>query len=290
VIAQARLYTLGISGLVSCFEAATGELKWRKDFSKKFSQTSPLYGVSASPLVEGDFLIVHAGGYNRGALLALDSNSGEVKWSWEGDGPGHASPIIVTLDGVRQIVTQSQNYCVGVEAATGSLLWRIPFTTDYDQNIVTPAVYKQWVIFSGLDQGTLAVKIMKRGEQWSTEEAWRNAEISMYMTSPVVHGDLIWGMSDKRRGQFFCLDANTGKTLWISEGRQGENAAILHAGEAIFLLTNAGQLLVAKPGAKAFELLAKYQIAESATWAHPVIMGKNILVKEALALALWSFE
>ncbi|MGH7490885.1 MAG: PQQ-binding-like beta-propeller repeat protein [bacterium] len=235
LIAQGKLYTFGISGIGSCFDAATGELQWRREFSKEFSETAPRYGVSMSPLMNGDLLIVHAGGSNQGALMALAAHNGETKWRWDGDGPSHASPILVEFEGDRQIVTQSQNFALGVSATTGQLLWSIPFTTDYDQNIVTPAVHKQTIIFSGLEKGTVAVKISKSGKQWMAEEVWRNPEISMYMTSPVVQSDLIFGMSDKRRGQFFCLEAATGKTLWVGEGRQGENAAILNAGEVLFL-------------------------------------------------------
>jgi outer membrane protein assembly factor BamB len=261
-IAQGRLYTFGISGILSCFDAASGELRWRQDFSQKFPQTSPLYGVSMSPLVTDDLVIVHAGGQNQGALMALASNNGETKWSWEGDAPGHASPIIVEIEGEEQIVTQTKKYCLGVAATTGHLLWSMPFSTDWDQNIVTPAVCEQNIIFSGLDKGTLAVRINKRGNQWAAEPAWHNPDMSMYMSSPVVQGDLIFG----------------------------ENAAILTTGEVLFMLTNEGRLLVAKPSAKAFERVAQYEVAKSATWAHPAIIGKNILVKDTSALALWSLE
>jgi outer membrane protein assembly factor BamB len=290
VLAHGRLYTFGISGIVSCFDAASGELQWRQDFSKKFQQTSPLYGVSMSPLVTDDLLIVHAGGHDQGALMALAWHNGEAKWSWGGDGPSHASPIIVEIEGERQIVTQSKKYCLGVSVATGQLLWSIPFTTDWDQNIVTPAVYKQSIIFSGLDKGTMAVKVLKRGNQWVAEQVWHNPGVSMYMSSPVVSGDLIFGMSDKRRGQYFCLDAATGRTLWLGEGRQGENASLLNAGNFLLLLTNEGRLLVAKPSARAFELVMQYEVAASATWAHPAVVGRNILIKDTTSMTLWSIE
>lgn len=290
VISNGKLYTFGISGIVSCFDAATGELKWRKEFSKKFAQTSPAFGVSMSPLVEDNLVVVHVGGPSKGALLALDALTGETKWSWEGDGPGHASPIVTTAHGVKQIITQTQNYCVGVALADGKLLWQMPFTTDYDQNIVTPLVYKDLIIISGLDKGTSALRLSKSGNAWRAEQVWHNAELSMYMSAPVLVGDLLFGFSEQRRGQYFCLDAATGKTLWTSEGRQGENAALLNVGGLLFSLNNAGELNIAKPSVKTFEPIAKYDVSTSATWAHPAIVNKQIIVKDTATLSSWSLE
>lgn len=290
VMSTGSLFTFGISGIISCFTAATGELQWRKEFSKKFEGTSPAYGVSMSPLVEENMLIVHVGGAGKGALMALDVATGETKWSWEGDGPGHASPIVVEIAGAKQVVTQTQNYCVGIAIAGGKLLWQMPFSTDYAQNIVTPVKYQDTIIFSGLDKGTQAYRLSKSGEVWRTEKVWHNAEISMYMSSPVLAGDLLFGLSHKRRGQYFCLDAVSGKTLWVSEGRQGENAALLNVGGVLFLLNNAGELTIAKPSAKAFEPIAKYDVATSATWAHPAVFDNRLLIKDTATLSMWHFE
>jgi outer membrane protein assembly factor BamB len=213
-----------------------------------------------------------------------------LKWSWKGDGPGYASPIAVELSGSRQIVTQTQKFIVGISAASGELIWQIPFETEYVQNIVTPVVYKDTLIFSGLDKGTMAVRVIRRGDKWATEQVWQNPQVSMYMNSPVVSGDHLFGLSHKRKGQFFCLDARTGETLWTSEGREGDNAAMLSAGEVLFLLTDNAELIVAKNDAKRFEPLKKYTVAASPTWAHPAIIGNRILIKDNSTLALLSLE
>ncbi|MBM3242482.1 serine/threonine protein kinase [Candidatus Poribacteria bacterium] len=290
VLHGGKLYTLGISGILSCFDARTGALKWRKEFSKRFSNTSPLYGTAMSPLVEKGLLIAHLGGHDNGALTAFDVETGNVKWSWEGDGPAYASPIVVELEGTRQIVTQTQNYCVGISAVTGELLWRIPFTTMYDQNIVTPVLYNEMLIFSGVNKGTMAIKVIKKGNDWSTEQIWHNPKVSMYMNSPVLSGDLLFGFSPQRSGHFFCLDVRTGSTLWTSDDQQGENAAILSAEEVLFFLTNNAKLFVVKRNVNGFEPIIQYTVADSPTWAHPVILGNQILIKDASTLARWSVE
>lgn len=290
VLDNGRLYTFGISGILSCYDAATGKLRWRKEFSKQFKATSPFYGAAASPIVHNGLVIVHVGGHDSGALTAFDAQTGEVKWSWKEDGPGYASPIVAEIGGTTQLVTQTQKSIAGFSPTTGELLWRIPFETEYVQNIVTPVVYKQTLILSGLDKGTMAIKPVKRGTTWGTEQAWQNPEVSMYMNSPVVSGDYLFGLSHKRKGQFFCLDARTGKTQWMSNGREADNVATVAAGQFLFLLTDAAELLVAKSDATQLEVIRKYHVAESPTWAHPVVTANGILIKDKTTIALLSFD
>src|SRR6516225_2775168 len=111
VVQGGRIYTMGINGILSCFDANTGKPQWRKEFG------SPDFGNAMSPLVDRGLLIAHVGTSGRGALTAFDAETGAEKWSWKGDGPAYASPIVVEADGVRQVVTQSQRNIVGVSAA-----------------------------------------------------------------------------------------------------------------------------------------------------------------------------
>ncbi len=288
VVQGGRLFTLGIGGILSCFDARTGDLKWQNAFSDAFAGALPLYGTATSPLVVEDLVIAHVGGHDRGALMAFDVETGQVVWRWEGDGPGYASPIVVESEGTAQIVTQTQNFCVGVSANTGDLLWQIPFTTAYDQNIVTPVVYRGMLILSGLEKGTTAIRVTREGDRWSTEQVWHNPEAFMYMNSPVLSGDRLFGLSRRRLGQLFCLDARTGSTLWTSEGRQGENVAMLVSGDLLLFLTTDAELMVVEPGADRFDPIARFSVADSPTWAHPVVLESRILIKDASTLALWS--
>jgi len=290
VVWGGRVFTLGISGILSCFDAATGEQHWRKAFADRFKSTSPLYGSAMSPLVADGMLIAHVGGDGQGAFTAFSADTGEARWSWDGDGPGYASPIIVTLGGTRQIVTQTQEHLAGIALATGKLLWKIPFETAYVQNIVTPVLHQGTLIFSGLDKGIFAIRVSNQSGVWTTDKIWENKGLSMYMTSPVLMNDLMFGLSHRRRGQFFCLDAATGKSHWVSEGRQGENAAILGTDKWLFLLTTNAELIITKAGKGGFEVIRKYRVAESPTWAHPVVLEKGILIKDESSLAFWTFE
>jgi outer membrane protein assembly factor BamB len=288
-VADGRVFTYGISGILSAFDVLSGRVLWRKEFGAQFKETSPLYGSAASPVVDRGRLIVHVGGSGSGALTAFDPATGSVLWAWKGDGPAYSSPVVADLAGVRQVVTFGETHLLAVSADKGELLWRVPFTTSWVQNVITPIVKGDLVIYSGLDQPVRALRILKKGAAYAAEPVWENAEVANYMSTPVVVGERVCGLSHKKKGQFFCLDAATGRTLWLSEGRQGENAAMLAGGGALYALTTDSELLVTDPGAAAFTLKNRYNVASSAVWAHPVVLADGVLVKDATSLALLRF-
>src|SRR5438445_2781032 len=281
--AGGKLYTLGMSGIVTAFDAATGKQLWQKPASVP----GPLYGTAMSPLVDRGLVIVHVGSHNQGALTAFDANAGGVKWSWTGDGPAYGSPIAADFGGTRQVIVFTQQDLVGVTEASGELLWKRPFTTPSTQNTITPILYGKTLIVSGLGNAVTAFTVTKRNNEWVTEDVWQNADVSMYMTNAVLAGDAIYGMSQRNSGQFFCVDAKTGKTLWTSAPRQATNAAIVRAGGLLFLLKDDAELIVAKASPSGFEPVKRYTVANSATWAQPTISGNRIFVKDVSDLTLW---
>jgi outer membrane protein assembly factor BamB len=284
--AAGKLFTLGMTGIVTAFDAATGKRLWQTPPS----QPGPLYHTSMSPLVDGGLAIVHVGSHNKGALTAYDVSTGAVKWRWDGDGPGYGSPIVAEFDGTRQIITLTQDNMVGVAASTGTLLWKRRFETNYTQNCITPLLYGQTVIVSGLDKGVTAFKVTKKNGQWDTENVWENTDVAMYMANGVIVHDTLVALSHKNSGQFFALDARTGKTVWKSAPRQATNAAIVRAGDLLFVLKDDAELLVARSGPKGFEIARTYTVADSATWAEPVVSGNRVFVKDVAALALWTLN
>lgn len=284
--ADGRLYTLGMSGIVSAFEATTGKLLWQKPGGP----VEPLYHTAMSPLVDRGLVILHVGGHNNGALTAFDARTGDVKWSWNGDGPAYGSPIAVDLGGTRQIITMTQDNLVSVSATTGHLLWRRPYTVRATRNAVTPIVHNGIVIVSGLGMPIIGFKVVNKGGQWTSEDIWTNNDASMDMSTGVIVGNSLFGFSHRNSGQYFAIDANTGETQWLSEPRQAENAAIVRAGNLWFALDTLGELKVVRANPQQFEIVKRYDVADSATWAQPVLSGTRILVKDLSTIALWSLN
>lgn len=289
ILYDGKLYTLGVTAVLSCLDASTGKLLWRKDYSQQIDTSKLFCGTAMSPMIEQGSIVVFVGDDRSGSVISFDVKNGNERWRWDGDGPGYSSPMLFETGGVRQIITLTDKSIIGLSASDGKLLWRMVFPDEWNENIVTPVVFQDLLILSGVRRGTFAVKITMRDDQWSPQEVWSNKSIAMYMNSPVMIDGLLFGLSHLRKGQFFCLDARTGKTLWTTEGREGENAAILRSGDLIFLLTTDASLIVARKNDKQFEPLAKYQVADSATWSHPVILDKQILIKDSSNISLWSF-
>ena len=295
--ADGRLYTLGMSGIVTAFDAASGKQLWQKPKS----DVEPLYHTAMSPLVDRGLVIVHVGGHGNGALTAFDARSGEVKWSWNGDGPAYGSPIAVDLAGTRQVITMTQDNLVSVSAATGELLWKRPYTVRATRNAVTPIVHNLpstkgsgaaggIVIVSGLGMPIVGFKVANKGGQWTSEDVWVNNDASMDMSTGVVVGDTLYGFSHRNSGQYFAIDANTGQTLWLSEARQADNAAIVRAGNLWFALDTLAELKVFRANPKQLEIVKRYTVADSATWAQPVLSGQRVLVKDLSKISLWALN
>jgi len=284
--ADGRLYALGMSGIVTAFDAATGKQLWQTPRPK----VDTLYHTAMSPLIDRGLCIVHVGGHNDGALTAFDARTGEVKWSWTGDGPAYGSPIAADLAGTRQIITTTQENLVGVSAATGELLWKRPYSVRATRNSVTPIVHNQIVIISGLGLPITGFKVFKKGGQWAAEDVWVNNDTNMDMSTGVVIGDSLFGFSAKNAGQYFALDANTGQTQWLSAPRIAENAAVVRTGNLWMALTTEAELIISRANPKEMEILKRYTVADSATWAQPVLSGNRVFIKDLSAISLWTLN
>jgi outer membrane protein assembly factor BamB len=285
VFSNGRLYSIGMTGIVTAFDAANGRQLWQKPGSP----VVPTYTThSFSPVVDRGLVIFHVGGHNQGALTAFDVNTGDVKWSWNGDGPGYGSPVVAEFGGTRQIVTITQGKIVGVDAATGVLLWERPYVIPNVTNSITPVIYGQTLIVGGTNLPLSAFTVARRNNQWATETVWENADVPIRMTNGVLVGDAFYSMSTRNSGQYFAVDAKTGNTLWVSDGRQAGNASILTAGNVLFILEDDGELLIVRSSNTAFQQLRRYKVAETETWTQPVVSGNRIFVKDVSSLTLWT--
>lgn len=280
-----RLFTLGVTGVVRSWDTATGRELWSKDFSK-IVETSKLFcGTAASPLAFGGLVLIQVGSdVHGGQVMALDPATGDVRWEWRGPGPGYASPIVIEFAGKAQLVTLTNSSIVGLDAKNGVELWSVPFPDEWHENIVTPVWTGTHLIVSGTRQGTHAYSLQQAKGQWHVTEAWKNPDVAMYMSSPVYGDGLIYGHSAKRKGQFVALDAKTGVTRWVTEGREGEHASVLLTPEHIIFLTNSADLIVARRSPAKFEIQRRYDVADAATWSLPVFLGADVLVRDALGL------
>ena len=282
-----RLFTLGVTGILNAWDTATGKPLWTRDFSKAIDTSKLFCGTAASPLIVDGRLVVQVGSdIHGGQVLALNPATGATEWEWHGLGPGYASPVLVEVDGSKQIVSMTEGSIVGIEAKTGRELWTVAFPNEWHENTATPLWTGTSLIVSSTQMGTHAYALKQTAGKWEASEVWKNPDITMHMSSPVFGDGLIYGHSPKKKGQFFALDAKTGAVRWTTEGREGEHASLLLTPQNVVFLTNSADLIVAKRNTPAFVVERRYEVAEASTFAMPVLLGSNILVRDATGLIL----
>lgn len=288
VVMGGKITTLGASGIISCLDATTGKLLWRKD---PFPGVVPMFFTSMSPMIADGLCIAYVGGADNGAIIAYDMNTGDEKWRWSEEGPHYGSPVLLKSEGTKQIVTLTDKSIVGVNLPDGKLLWKLPFVPQgRSYNAATPIIDGNTVIYTGAGRGTKAVKIKKQGDSFVTSELWTNPDLAVQFSTPVLKQDLLYGYSNM--GMLFCLDALTGETAWtdtIKHDRSGF-AAVLDAGSVIMTLPSSSELIVFKPVKEKYTELTKLSMADSPTYAHPVISGNRIFIRDEKTISLWMMK
>ncbi len=296
LVADGKVCTFGVGGILSCFDAATSKLLWRKQSAVDYLNTPYRFESSMSPLVVDGMVIVYVGGKpekapaGQGAIVAFDLTTGQAKWKCDCNVPAPASPMVATLAGVKQIVTLNANRALGVSLADHSLLWQFPFKGN-PENSTTPVIDGETVILTGQGKGTVGLKITRTGDKFTAEPAWENkeAQAGSSFTTPVLRDGLLFGYANAR---LCCLSARDGKVLWADTTARGRSAAIVDAGSCLIALALNGDLLVYQPTDKQYTEIAKYKVSDPADpkaeiWAHPVLSGKSILVRDKTSVTCW---
>ncbi|MDB6031080.1 MAG: qgdA [Verrucomicrobiales bacterium] len=319
-VADGKVVTLGVRGVLSAVDAATGKKLWRKTDIRGW----PNFFTSSSPLVANGLCIAQLGGRDNGMTVAYDLATGEEKWKATDEAPAYASPVMMTASGVKLSLIMTDAKIIALNAADGKRVWEAPFAAQGmgGYNAATPVVDGATIYYSGSRRGVKAVKLEKGNEGFTAKELWTNPEKSVQFNSPILKDGFLYGLTDKN--ELFCLNAQDGKTAWsapISDtppaagagaggqpggggapgggggprrggggGRGGGYGSLVDAGKAILALTPSSQLVVLEPSGKEFKKLASYKVAESQTHAYPVASGNRIFIKDKDSVILWTVE
>ncbi|MBI3404211.1 MAG: PQQ-like beta-propeller repeat protein [Acidobacteria bacterium] len=285
LVAGKRLITFGITGIVSAWNTETGALLWRKDYSDSVDSSKLFTGTAASPLFENGAVIIQVGSdIHGGRLLALEPAIGAERWVWRGAGPGYASPSVITVGGVGQIVICTEGSLEGIDPKSGGTLWSVPFPDEWHENIMTPVWTGTHLIVSGPRQGTHAYTLKYIAGKWIATEAWKNADVAMYMSTPAFADGILYGHSTKKKGQLFALDAATGMLKWATAGREGENASVFLTPNHVMFLSNSAKMIWVRRSAEKYDEVGRSEIADSETWATPAPLPDGMIVRDATSV------
>jgi len=285
-VANGKVVTFGASGILSCLDAASGKVIWRKENP---THSVPQFFTGMSPLIVDGVCVVHVGTKDNGQVLALDLKTGNEKWKWTGDGPAYASPSLMTVSGQKHIIVQTEKNLMALNLADGKLLWQIaaiPLQRFY--NCVSPYIDGNRIYYTGQGSGMKAIEVTKQGDKYITKDLWSNTEVGAKWNTPVLISGFLYGFSDQRR--IYCVNASNGQTAWVDAATHSDFATISDCGSVIIGFPQTGNLLVFKPDPKAYSEIAKYKVTETPVYAFPVIAGNSIYIKDAESLIMYRIK
>ncbi|HEY3323196.1 MAG TPA: PQQ-binding-like beta-propeller repeat protein [Planctomycetota bacterium] len=288
-----KLYTLGTMGDLYCLEAATGKELWKKNLTQDYGSAAPLYGFAIQPLVEGDMVIVLAGGAGP-AVIAFDRHTGKEIWkALKTSEPGYSAPLVRTLAGQRQLIVWHADALAGLEPETGKVLWTVPHAVKVGMAITTPAIEGNRLAVCSQYEGVLMLEfkpgvaepqvLWKASTGGAPEKTWKPSGFNTTLSTILLLDNCVYGSS--LYGEFCCLNGDTGQRLWTTlaptsggtepKDRWSTVFMVPHAvGPAsvpagrdagttrVFIFNEKGDLILSKLSAKGYEEISRAHILD----------------------------
>lgn len=308
-IDDGRAYSLGAMGNLHCLDAAMGKVLWSKDLNTEYKIRMPIWGIAASPLIEGDLVIVHIGGSDNACLIAFDKKTGQERWRALNDRANYSSPIVITQADKRVLICWTGDRIVGLDPQTGRLYWDYPFpSTREPLGIATPIVDKDRLYFSGFYDGSLMLRLLP--DRPAVEKIWQRRgqnerstdALHSIISTPILIGDYIYGVDSY--GELRCLDAKNGDRVWENlTAVPRDRWATIHFvknGDRVWMFNERGQLIIGRLTPQGFDEISRVQLIKPTTgqlpqrngvcWSHPAFAYKHIFARNDEELVCASLE
>ena len=291
------VYTLGAVGNLFCFDVATGRILWQKYLPADFGTKMPAWGMAGAPLVDGDQLIVLAGGIPGAMVVSLDKQTGKERWrALDGPEPGYCAPVILEFGGRRQLIIWHPQAVVGLDPANGKVLWQVPFAVQSGLTMPTPRKVGSRLFVTNFYNGPLMIDLGVDGV--SPNVLWRtgaesterhNDSLHAIMCSPIVTEDCIYGVGS--HGELRCLDTKMGKIVWETHDATGSdrwwNAFLVPHGDRVVISNEQGDLIFAKLSRDGYKELSRAKMIEPTqpisrrmtVWSHPAYAMRSVFAR-----------
>lgn len=296
-IDDGRAYSLGSMGHLLCLDAASGKVLWKKDCQTEYKIRMPIWGIAASPLVDGDLVIVQIGGQGA-CLVAFDKRTGQELWKALDDNASYSAPIIIQQAGKTVMICWTGDSIVGMNAQTGQVYWRAPFKpAKMVINIATPVLEKSRLFFTSFYDGSIMLEL--DAGKLAYRELWRRSgrdelhtdSLHSIISTPYLEGDFVYGVDSY--GEFRCLDAATGDRLWESlEPTPKSRWSTIHMvknADRMWMFNERGELLIARISPQGYEELSRAKLIAptrvqlgqrgGVCWSHPAYANRHVLAR-----------
>jgi outer membrane protein assembly factor BamB len=295
VLDDGNAYSLGTMGNLFCFDAKTGNVSWQKDLNNEYEIRMPTWGISATPIINNDKIILQISGSNNACVIALNKDTGEEIWRNLDDVAGYSAPIIIENNGKQTVVVWTENSVSGLNPNSGEIYWRIPWDVGSGMSIATPVLYNDHLFLSCFYSGSLLLKL---GNNYtSAEKVWQRSgeserktdALHCVMNTPVIIDDYIYGVDSY--GELRCLEFSTGDRVWedltaVKKNRWA-NIHFVQNGNKTWMFNEHGELIISELSPKGFNEISRTKIIETTkeqlprgvTWSHPAFANKHIFAR-----------
>lgn len=295
-----RIYTQTGGGEFRCLSMADGKVLWQKSFAKDYGVTflanksgdpeanetaSRRHGNNGSGVVDGNRVFVPVGSVKGATLVCFDKMTGKEFWRAGNDNTAYSSVMVATLAGTRQAVHFTADALMGVDVASGKILWRVPLKTGAKRHVCTPVISGDTVIVASTSIGTIQFKIVKAGAEFKAEKVWENLRCKTIIGSPTLVGKHLFTLGPEKKAPLVCLDAATGNQLWTNPGL-ADYASITAVNDKLLVLNQTGELYLVKASPEKYEQLGKAKVCET-TYCHPAYADGKLYVKDAKQLVAY---
>jgi outer membrane protein assembly factor BamB len=293
-VLDGEVFALGATGKLVCLDVRTGKLKWPAPVDILENNRNVQWGMSGSPLVVDNLVLVNPGVQTRGAagtLAAYDRATGKHLWSSGRAHAGYSSPMLATLAGKRQVVLFDGEGVAGYDHTDrGKELWRFPWSTQQNINVAQPLIVGDDRVFisSGYRVGCALLRVKRDGNRFRAEQVWKNDNMRCKFTSPVLHEDHIYGLDD---GVLACLRVSDGGRAWRA-GRDGEyrHGQLLLSRGLLLITGERGELALVEATPAAFRELGRITAFEDRTWNLPVLANGRAYLRNHLEMVCYDLR
>lgn len=295
VVEAGKVYVLSAYLRLFCFEASTGTKVWSHDLIADYGSSQPIsWQSSAAPIIEDDLVLI-MGRVRDKSLMAFQKSDGALVWSRHSDGMTHATPIVATLNGVRQVVFYTQTGLVSLAAKTGNVLWKHAFNYNGTSAGASPVLAGDLIYCSraypgstaSAQAGAIVVQLAFNNGTFSTTTKWRKVnQLMNHWATPIHHDGFLYGIYGQYNSggssiDLKCLDVNTGVEQWTRNlsGEGSRSGGIVKVSDKLLMLTETGDLVLFEPTPSSFTQIARFTALKGKCWNVPAVSNGRVYAR-----------
>lgn len=287
VIAGDVLYLLSAFGVLSCRDAADGEMKWEVDLVKEYGGSVIKWGYNETPVIDGDVIFCTPGGKNT--VIALDRRNGELIWKCNAKGElsAYCTPLLFSHNGRKILATHTNSHVHGIDSKSGKLLWSYAHPNRWSVQANTPLYHDGGLlIFSGYGKGSVKLLLNETGDR--VEKVWENPMDSRMGGAVLIDG-VVYASGDKAR-EWRAIDWESGKDLYTSTAVG--KGAVISADNKLICYSERGELALVNVDPGKFDLVSKVRVTKGSMqhWAHPIIQDGVLYLRHGKALIAYQIK